>query len=147
MGKDETDMEYWFYDEPTLDECLAKFWYGASKDICEQSGDNDDDPELKKKLYSVNTLKNFCYGLNKILKSKGHSHDIIDRKTASVTRSQKAFANALKELKSEGKAEVHSFPEIEEEGKFNCNYCHSDLGNLMCNIGSADPMKYTNLPV
>ena len=117
LGYEEDDTEYWFFDEPTLDDCLAKFWFGARKDICEEDSDSENDPQMRQRMYSANTLKNFRYGLNRILKSKGHLFDIIDKKTASFTKSQKAFADAIKELKSEGKGEVHSYPEIEEEGK------------------------------
>ena len=35
LGKNEEDIEYWLYDKPTLDDCLAKFWFGTRKDICE----------------------------------------------------------------------------------------------------------------
>ena len=123
LGKDESDLKYWFYDEITLDDCLAKFWFGARKNICEDSPSDEEDagndPELKSRMYSANTLKSFRYGINRILKEKGHLYDIIDKKTASFTKSQKAFSDALKELKSEGKAEVHSYPEIHETGEFN----------------------------
>ena len=117
LGKQEEDTEYWYYDEPTLDECLARFWFGARKDICEDQDYDEEDPEIKNRMYSANTLKAFRYGLNRVLKSKGQLYDIIDRKTASFTRSQKAFCDALKELKAEGKEEVHSYAEIQEEGK------------------------------
>ena len=117
LGYEEKDTEYWFFDEPTLDDCLAKFWFGARKDICSDDSDTENDLQMRRRMYSANTLKNFRYGLIRILKSKGHLYDIIDKKTASFTKSQKVFSDALKELKSEGKAEVHSYPEIEEEGK------------------------------
>ena len=68
-------------------------------------------------MYKANTLRNFRYGLNRILKTKGHLYDICDKKTASFTKFQQAFNDAIKELKREGKAEVESYPEIEEEGK------------------------------
>ena len=120
LGRDESDTEFWYYDEPTLDEALAKFWFGACKDLCDDIDKTGEDPEMKNRLCSANTLKSFRYGINRILKSKGHLYDIIDLKTASFTKSQKAFADALKELKSEGKADVHSYPEIDEEGTKHC---------------------------
>ena len=122
LGKEENDTDYWFYDEVTLDDCLAKFWFGARKDICEDlpvdNYDDQEDPEMKSRLYKANTLKSFWYSLNRILKAKGHLYDIIDRRTASFIKSQKAFTDALKELKAEGKAEIHSYPEIEENGVY-----------------------------
>ena len=86
--------------------------------ICGEIDDEEDnDPQMKNRMYSANTLKNFRYGLNRILKSKGHLYDIIHKKTTSFIGSQKAFADALKELKAEGKAEIKSYPEIDEEGQ------------------------------
>ena len=87
LGKEENDIDYWNYDEPSLDNYLAHFWFGARKDICEDNIE-EEDPEMKDCMYSANTLKNFRYGLNGLLKSKGHLYDIIDRKTASFTKSQ-----------------------------------------------------------
>ena len=96
---------------------MTKFWFGARKNITEDSEEEEnDDPNMKRRMYSANTSKNFHYGLNRILKSKGHLYGIIDKRTASFTKSQQAFADALKELKAKGKAEIHSYPEIEEEG-------------------------------
>ena len=87
------------------------------KNISDDSEDEENgDPNMRNRMYSANTLKNFRYGLNRILKGKGHLYDIIDKKTASFSRSQQAFSDALKELKAEGKAQIHSYPEIEEEG-------------------------------
>ena len=64
LKKHEDDID-WNYDEPTLDNCLASFWFGARKDICEDNiqNENDEDPDMKSYIYSANTLKNFCYGL------------------------------------------------------------------------------------
>ena len=33
-----------------------------------------------------------------------------------LTKSQQVFSDAIKELKAEGKADVDSYPEIEEQG-------------------------------
>ena len=33
LGKDKSDTDYWNYDEPSLDDFLACFWFGAKKDI------------------------------------------------------------------------------------------------------------------
>ena len=41
-------MDYQNFDEPTFDNYLAKFWFGARKDVCEDSQEGDsEDPELK----------------------------------------------------------------------------------------------------
>ena len=118
MGVPEQNCDYWNYEEPELDTYLAKFWFGARKQDDENSQEQDSsDPELKKNMYKATTLRNMRYGLNRILKNKGHLYDITDKKTASFTKSQQAFNDAIKELKSEGKGDVSSYPEIEEEGK------------------------------
>ena len=65
------DLEYWLYEEPELDNYLAKYWLGARKYT--QHKDSDDEAKNKDvtdKLYSVNTIHNFWYALNHILKQK-----------------------------------------------------------------------------
>ena len=116
MGVPEDNTDYWNFTEPELDNYLAKFWFGACKDICEDEDDSQQDPDMKERMYKANSLRNFRYGLNCILKSKGHLYDITDKKIASFLKSQQAFTNAIKELKAEGKADVESCPEILEQG-------------------------------
>ena len=112
-----TDLVYWYFEEPELDNYLAKFWLGCRKINTEDGSDVDEDDTVKKdQLYSANTLKNFRYSLNRILHSKGHLFDITVKGT-SFKKSDKAFKVAQKELKKEGKAEVKSHPEITEDGK------------------------------
>ena len=106
-------FEYWFFEEPELDTWLAKFWLCVRKK--DDSDSDTEDPERKDQMYSANTLRSFRYGLNRILKSKGHLYKITEKGT-SFMKSDEAFNLAIKELKSEGKAEVHSYPEITEEG-------------------------------
>ena len=118
MDVPEDQTDYWNFTEPELDKYLAKFWFGARKDICEEDSQSEQDPELKERFYKANSLRNFKYGLNRILRSKGHLYDIMDKKTTSFMKSQQAFSNAIKELKSEGKADIDSYPEIEEQGTF-----------------------------
>ena len=111
-----TDLKYWFFEEPELDKHLAKFWLGVRKyDNEDDSEDEEHDKEKTDKLYSANTLQSFRYALNHILKQKGHLYDITTKGTSFV-KSNEAFKVALKELKEQGKAEVHSHPEICEEG-------------------------------
>ena len=68
-------------------------------------------------MYTANTMKNFCYSLNRILKRKGHLYDIIHKNTASFKKSQQAFLDSQKELKSLGKGVINLTPEISEDGK------------------------------
>ena len=115
-GKSEEQCDFWNYEENILDLFLAKFWFGARKDICEDTDEGDMEDDLKARFYSANTLKNFRYGLNRILKKEGRQFDITDKKNPSFQKSQEAFFDAIKELKKEGKAEVKSKHEIIEKG-------------------------------
>ena len=112
----ETDLNYWNYTEPDLDAYLSKFWFGARKDPDSDYKSDNEDPERKQLMYSANTMKNFRYALNRILKFKGHEYDIMNKHSLSFKKSQQAFLDSQKELKALGKAEVHSAPEITEQG-------------------------------
>ena len=60
-------------------------------------------------------MKSFRYSLNQILKSKGHEYDIMNTHLLSFKRSQKAFQDNQKELKSLWKKEIKSASETTEE--------------------------------
>ena len=111
-----TDLEYWFYEEPELDKMLEQFWFGARKDINLESDNESEAANDEDLLYSANTMKNFRYALNRILKNKGHLYDIINTSNLSFKRSQKAFFASQKELKEKGKGQIYSAPEITEAG-------------------------------
>ena len=113
----ETNLDYWSYEEPELDNYLAKFWFGARKSPDSDYESDTEDPERKNLMYSANTMRSFRYSLNQILKGKGHESDIMNKNSLSFKCSQQAFLDSQKELKSLGKAEVHSAPEITEEGE------------------------------
>ena len=121
-----SDLDYWLYEEPELDRYLAKFWLGCRKVNTDEASDNEQDTDKKESLYSANTLKNFRYSLNRILRSKGHLYDITVKGT-SFMKSDEAFKVAQKELKQEGKAEVKSHPEITEDGKENLTFHDRNL--------------------
>ena len=113
-------LDYWNFSAEELDTYLAKFWFGARKDTTNFNDNEDDfeeDPNLKEQCYSANTLKNFRYALNRIIKDKGNLPDLIDKSSIVFKKSQKAFVDAVKELKAQGKAEIKSKHEITEEGK------------------------------
>ena len=117
-GEEGDQLQYWTLPEDELDGYLAKFWFGARKDGTDFSDEEDfeDDPNLNEQCYSANTLKNFWYALNRIIKEKGNLPDLIDKSSICFKKSQKAFSDAVKELKSQGKAEVKSKLEITDEG-------------------------------
>ena len=112
-----TDMEYWLYKEDELDLMLEKFWFGARKDPGDDYQSDSEDVQKVGLMHSANTMRNFRYALNRILKNKGHLYDIISPSSLSFKRSQKAFNASQKELKELGKAAVTSAPEITEDGE------------------------------
>ena len=118
------DLEYWLFEEPELDNWLAKFWLCVRKSDDDTDSEREEDPEQKDRMYSANTLRSFRYGLNRVLRMKGHLYKITEKGTSFI-KSDESFKLAIKELKSEGKAEVHSHPEITEEGTviFNDPFC------------------------
>ena len=81
MGVDEKNLDYWNYTKPELDTYLDKFWFGARKDVDMDTPDPEQDDNMIGMLYKANSLCNFQYIQNRILKQKGHLHDI--KKTAS----------------------------------------------------------------
>ena len=118
-GCDQNELDYRTFIEPTLDKYLSKFRFYARKSnfTDDEESIHDEDPVLKQQFYKANSLRNFRYSLNQMLKTKGHLYDITDKHTASFQKSQQAFFDAVKELKVHGKADVESYPEIEETGK------------------------------
>ena len=116
-GRD--DVKYWLYDEEDLDNMLSKFWFGARKDADDNYESDPEDNQRQGLMYSANTMRNFRYSINRILKSKGHNYDIIRPNSLSFQQSQRAFNASQKELKELGKAQVHSAIEINETGRYN----------------------------
>ena len=113
----ESNLEYWNYEEPELDSFLLKFWFGARKDPDSDYESDSKDPDRKELMYSANTMRSFRYAINRILKFKGHEYDIMNKHSLSFKKSQQAFFDSQKELKALDKVQVHSAPEINEDGK------------------------------
>jgi hypothetical protein len=110
-GKAQVDFEN--FDAAKLDECLQGFWYGAR--------------DLKGQKYKASTLDNLRHSLNRYLKSPpwNKTYDII--KDVEFRASNESFKGALRELKDEGKGNVHHYPEINTHdlkklySQFDCN--------------------------
>lgn len=100
--------EYYFFEEKELCDWLSKFWFRA-RTIPDKENEEGE-------FYSVNTLRNFKYALNRILKKHGHEFDIT--KSPNFKCAMDAFDNAVKELKEHGKGHVKSAEEITEDGKY-----------------------------
>ena len=62
---------------------LEKFLFGACKDFDENYQSDPEDTQKVDLMYSANSMKNFRYTLNQILKHKGHLYDIINLKRVS----------------------------------------------------------------
>ena len=92
--------EYWLMNEPDLNKLLSKFWF----EVQTQEGEK----------YTVCSLAHLWYGINRMLKRKGHEYDIVH--SSSFTGCQSAFSDACKELKEEGLGVVNSYKEIEPKG-------------------------------
>ena len=100
-----------------MDNYLCKFWFGARKDPDKDFESDSDDPEKQELMFLANIMHSFRYSLSRILRSKGHEYEIMHKSSLSFKKSQQAFMDSQKELKSLGKAEIKSTPEIAEKGE------------------------------
>ena len=64
-------------------------------------------------MYSANSLKNYRFALNRIIKSR-RQLDITAKSNTQFSKSQQAFANAIKEFKKQGKVKQKVKHEITE---------------------------------
>ena len=123
MGRATNDCDYWDFTEESLDDYLAKFWFGARKSVEDDENDEESQEsnadDTKTRMYSANSIKNYRYALNRIIKDK-RQIDITSKTNSKFSKSQLAFANAIKELKKEGKGEQKIKYEITEAGMFLC---------------------------
>ena len=101
-----------------------------TKDDSDSDESDNEGPDKKQNKYSANTLRNFCYALNPILRSKGHLFNITEKGT-SFMKSNDTFKVAIKDLKKEGKAEFKSYPEISKEDSKHLNF-HLDPPETKC---------------
>lgn len=95
-----TDMEYWLYEPEERDKLLCKFWY----EIKTSEGEN----------YCISSLKHIQYGLNRVLKKKGHNYSII--KSLQFAKSQQCLNKACANLKKFGQGYVVPYKEIKPAG-------------------------------
>lgn len=100
--KVENNFEYWTYLDQLLDEILCKFWFETR--------------QVTGEMYTINSLKNIRYGINRNLKRHGKEKDIT--KSDCFTKNQQAFADACKELKALGFGFVKHYDEIKTKGWF-----------------------------
>lgn len=89
------------FDNNTLDKILCKMWF----EVRQQNQDR----------YTVNSLKNLRYGINRVLKLYGFPHNIV--KSEVFAKSQEAFDDACRQLKKLGYGVVKHYDEIKPKGK------------------------------
>ncbi len=89
-------LDYWLYDNDSLNEYLAKFWLGARQSDGQK--------------YKLNSLSSMMYSLNCILKRHGFPGI---HKSDDFIASRCAFEAAKCELVKEGKGATQSAPEIQ----------------------------------
>ncbi|CAB4044441.1 threonine dehydratase biosynthetic, chloroplastic, partial [Paramuricea clavata] len=103
--------------EEKLDKHLAKFWFAAKT----KDGHK----------YKVGSLQTIRYSLNRALKSFGHKFDITKRECTAFTSSIKAYEDASKELKQEGKGFTKNHEAINTADLFDIyhsRYLDPDIG-------------------
>lgn len=98
----ENDMsdDFYAFDMETLNKWLGKLWFGARN--------------VKGEHYRANSIKSLKYSLNRSLKSHGKEYDI--NSSDQFVHSQRAYTDAMKELKALGLGYVVSHKEIIPEG-------------------------------
>lgn len=96
----ENDFNYWKYDPSLLDKILEKFWFETRQ----QNGER----------YTVNSLQNLRYAINRNLKKRGAEFDIT--KTELFAKSQQAFEDACRLLKKLGFGNAKHYDEIKPAG-------------------------------
>lgn len=99
------DLDYWDFEEELLDEILCKFWFEV------RTVDNEH--------YRVSSLRNLCYALNRCIQKREKNFDII--KSPAFAKSQRAFKDAVTELKNIGQGCTVSYKEISPKGKKKTN--------------------------
>lgn len=96
----ENDFDYWNYSPSTLDKIFCKMWFGVRR--------------TNRDRYTINSLRNLRYGINRNLKKMGAEYDIT--KSNMFTRSQGAFEDACRLLKKLGYGNVKHYDEITPSG-------------------------------
>ena len=99
-GRAENDCDYWDFTPESLDDYLAKFWFGARKYVNGQSDEeesqevdeNNPDANEKSRMYSANSLKNYRYALNRLIKKYGSGMDIVSKNNILFKKSNHVIA-------------------------------------------------------
>lgn len=102
--QDELDPEqtdFYAFDIDTLNKWLSKFWFAART---AKTGEK----------YTISSLDNMRYSLNRCLQKAGKTYDIT--KSDTFIPSQLAFKDAKRALKKDGKGVVNSHVEISPAG-------------------------------
>ena len=113
LHANDMNNDFYAFDEQTLNDWLSKLWFRArQKQIKEELKEN-----LPGKNYRANSLKSMRYAISRLLAKTEKKFDIIN--SDKFVQSQRAFEDAIKELKILGLGYVVSHVEILPAGELN----------------------------
>ena len=108
QAMDLEEFTFWDFDSMHLDNLLSKFWFAVRQtEVDPVTGEG--------KRYKVQSLKTLRYALNRVIQERGSKHNILTGD--DFIKSQIAFKDACKELKSLGYGFVTPTDEITPEGE------------------------------
>ena len=129
LEANDMSQDFYDFDVDTLNKWLTKLWFRArQKQMKEEAKEGQPG-----KRYRAKSLKSMRYAINRVLQKKNkNKFDIISGE--QFVPCQRAFDDAIKELKKLGLGYVVSHTEILPEGKINV------LSNsFVCKIALSDP--------
>ena len=104
--------DFYNFDEETLNLWLSKLWFRARQKQTKEEVNNN----IPGKRYRANSLKSMRYAINRLLQKQERKFDIIN--SEKFIPSQRAFDDAMKELKALGYGYVVSHIEITGPGDY-----------------------------
>ena len=104
------DEDFYAFDEKTLNEWLSRLWFQARQKQTKQEMLANE----AGKRYRANSLKSMRYAINRLLSKHENRFDIIA--SDKFVECQRAFDDAIKELKQLGYGYVVSHVEILNSG-------------------------------
>ena len=111
LKENDMDEDFYVFDVDTLNKWLSKLWFRARQKQTKEEMINN----KPGKCYRANSLKSMRYAINRMLQKKGNKDYDITSSECFIA-CQRAFEDALKELKSLGLGYVVSHVEIAPQG-------------------------------
>ena len=81
-------MKYWMYEEDKLDLMLEKVWLSTYKDLDKDYESDLEDQNVMSLMYSANTMEDFYYSWNHILRKRHCLFNIIIPSSLSFKQSK-----------------------------------------------------------